>query len=70
MDLFEYAGRGGLGRYLRGMLHQLPPRQSIWRNTGGSDHLPQPFLAQGSRESVVRSAPHSGKGPAGGEPDR
>jgi len=29
MDLFRYAGRGAVGGYLREMLHQLPPRQSI-----------------------------------------
>ena len=28
-DLFRYAGRGAMGGYLREMLHQLPPRQSI-----------------------------------------
>jgi hypothetical protein len=28
-DLFHYARRGALGGYLREMLHQLPPRQSI-----------------------------------------
>lgn len=28
-DLFRYAGRGAQGGYLREMLHQLPPRQSI-----------------------------------------
>ena len=29
MDLFRYAGRGAVSGYLREMLHQLPPRQSI-----------------------------------------
>jgi hypothetical protein len=29
MDLFRDGGRGALGGYLREMLHQLPPRQSI-----------------------------------------
>ncbi|HUE15866.1 MAG TPA: DUF4838 domain-containing protein [Planctomycetaceae bacterium] len=29
MDLFQGAGRGALSGYLREMLHQLPPRQSI-----------------------------------------
>jgi len=29
MDLFREGGRGALGGYLREMLHQLPPRQSI-----------------------------------------
>ncbi len=29
MDLFEYAGHGALGGYLREMHHQLPPQQSI-----------------------------------------
>jgi uncharacterized protein DUF4838 len=29
MDLFQDGGRGGLSGYLREMLHQLPPRQSI-----------------------------------------
>lgn len=29
MDLFHYARRGAMGGYLREMLHQLPPRQSI-----------------------------------------
>lgn len=29
LDLFEYSGRGALGGYLREMLHQLSPRQSI-----------------------------------------
>jgi len=29
MDLFKGAGRGALSGYLREMLHQLPPRQSI-----------------------------------------
>jgi hypothetical protein len=29
MDLFQSAGRGALSGYLREMLHQLPPRQSI-----------------------------------------
>ncbi len=29
LDLFEYAGRGAMGGYLRELLHQLPPRKSI-----------------------------------------
>jgi len=30
VDLFEYAGFGALGGYLKEMLHQLPPQQSIF----------------------------------------